>query len=136
MSTTPNTTWWMCISPTLTLRNQPTFALISRTLTRVATKAPMSATKKQNSGSRPVSTMLSSNQFPMTLKTMLRGQSSSLDHLDRETNSRQERARQPRRALQVLRHCSAGPFRVAHQNGRHDRLVLAGGVVEVHLEHR
>src|SRR5690606_14188467 len=34
MSTTPNTTWWMCISPTLTSRNQPILALIRRTLMR------------------------------------------------------------------------------------------------------
>ena len=71
MSTTPNTTWWMCISPTLTLRNQPILALISRTLTRVAMKATMSAAKKQNSGSRPVATMLCSNQFCMTLTPTL-----------------------------------------------------------------
>src|SRR5215471_16732844 len=65
MSTTPKTTWWMCRSPTWTfLNHHRTLARISRTLMRTATNVTMNATKKQNSGNRPVATIRCAKYSP------------------------------------------------------------------------
>ena len=57
-STTPNTMWWTCVAPALTLLNHHfTSARIRRTLTRVATKPPTKPAKNSSSGSLPPATM-------------------------------------------------------------------------------
>src|SRR4051794_20798985 len=64
--TMPNTTWWMCNPPGATLPgHHDTWARIIRTLTRMNRKATRKAQRKQNSGSRPVVTIVSVNQAPM-----------------------------------------------------------------------
>ncbi len=53
--TSPNTTWWTCTPPGVTLPGHHfTWARIMRTLNRMNRNAAMKATKKQNSRSLPV----------------------------------------------------------------------------------
>src|SRR5690606_28816756 len=63
MNATPKTTWWMCRPPGVTLPgHHRTWARIIRTLQRISRKPATNATKKLNSGNRPVATMWTANQ--------------------------------------------------------------------------
>jgi hypothetical protein len=63
MKTTPKTMWCTCRSPGVKLPgHQRTSARMSRTDSRVKLKLATKATKKQNSGSRPVCTICVANQ--------------------------------------------------------------------------
>ena len=66
MNTTPNTMWCTWKSPGVTLPgHQRTLARIIRTESRMNPKPATNATKKQNSGNRPVSTIFVLNQLDM-----------------------------------------------------------------------
>lgn len=57
LSTTPGTTWWMCIPPGVMLRNGPFPARIIRVMSRVIAKVSTKAARARSSGSFPGSTM-------------------------------------------------------------------------------
>jgi hypothetical protein len=58
MRTTPNTMWCTCVPPLeMFPGHQRTWARIMRTENRIKAKLARNATKKQNSGNRPVCTI-------------------------------------------------------------------------------
>ena len=68
MNPMPNTAWWMCIPPGVTLPGHHfTPARIVRTDSRIPRNPSTIPVKKQNRASRPVSMIRSSNQSAMPL---------------------------------------------------------------------
>src|SRR5262249_3552683 len=98
MSTTPKTMWCTCTVPaTRSPGHHRTPARISRTETRMAANPATKATKKQNSGSRPVCTTCAWNQpdtnIPPQCRSTLSGGSPRVADADRPRHPSQSASR-------------------------------------------